>query len=780
MTERTLGSEFFIFEVPLTASGTRSTVVFTPQESVDEGRLVQAFRHHAERALPPDEILLIAPAAAETDLVSLSRSEGLIPFTRHVDPPPIVPLTFDAFGGLSDQQESRPEEFRQKLVRVGLLHMFKERRGFLAAGPSFHYVNPSGRHTNKFIRAADLLLHSAEIGFIAFGLLPWTPGEIKHLYTDTASINAVAYALVDLRCLFDPTFTRPTIDSFGSYHGLARLKDVDERARSLCLVSASTSGALVRRIEETGFETNRILTLLYCGKAAPTTRVLCDVTQRQPADEGEEAPEGYDPPEESCAFCDGGSAVVQISGDQFLPASPIITDVTLRADMAPPWFRRVLPLLIGRSIIRAHYGRSEEVRQTRQIYLDLDDDARDGASPFGERVRRVLATYVPADLRWIVHPPDRSSAQLAEVVREFHSRSAREQLDASHLISSDELTRQPGLRLGGGAALVVASSTATGRDLLAISLALRNAHRNDAESAPVAYLIGALRLPRARARDHIISNLGFGEMPNDHPVRAILTLELPDDTNPGGSPWTAEKELLSALLSPDESSAAVMRQLTDERRQAAIHDLEARRDTIDQAESDQTRGLVNNLYLPKIMDGELRLDDASAQLSIRPGFAFWTDFPTEGLSPTQADVFFTVTAVLHALRELRSGEDALFQYEHNQRVLSPTNFSRFNDGAIQASFLRASLPGELDFCYDDRVSLQMRDFLSVAIRSAEQLQGEALPEFVLALALGRLHLAPRDMGHIFEELLADPTRLPPLVEALARYAKTRPDRVTHK
>src|SRR6185312_9862819 len=101
----------------------------------------------------------------------------------------------------------------------------------------------------------------------------------------------------------------------------------------------------------------------------------------------------------------------------------------------------------------------------------------------------------------------------------------------------------------------------------------------------------------------------------------------------------------------------------------------------------------------------------------------------------------------------------------NRTVLSPANFSRFNDGVIQACFLRAASTSELDYSQKETLSAPMRDIVLRFLDQRSDREGEAFPEFLLALARRRMNLYTvheRELSDAFDAL-----ELPPLLAALA-------------
>jgi hypothetical protein len=103
-----------------------------------------------------------------------------------------------------------------------------------------------------------------------------------------------------------------------------------------------------------------------------------------------------------------------------------------------------------------------------------------------------------------------------------------------------------------------------------------------------------------------------------------------------------------------------------------------------------------------------------------------------------------MAALLEATRSANSKTLAttlgksLFQ----QALIDPENFTRYNDGVIQAAMLRAAYPSELDFRSHPGASNDMARLISKWIQLASYPAGDAVPEFLLAVATGKLRLCP--------------------------------------
>jgi hypothetical protein len=125
-----------------------------------------------------------------------------------------------------------------------------------------------------------------------------------------------------------------------------------------------------------------------------------------------------------------------------------------------------------------------------------------------------------------------------------------------------------------------------------------------------------------------------------------------------------------------------------------------------------------------------------------------------------------MTSVLHALRGSR--RTASLTRDHNWNVLDPRNFSRFNDGVIQASLLRAALPHELDYSSDPAMSHQMQSILDSVLKTSDPAEASALAEFLVALCTNTLRLEESDTRLVAEALVTR-AKGADLVAALADY-----------
>jgi hypothetical protein len=701
----------------------RVFVVFCSAAKPGEDDVVQCIVSYCDKKRPPDKIYLIAPESEreslEAVLVSDEFSLRVQRTTRLVDAPQVECLFFDERGAVRDRQRgSVPPEVTEPIKRLGLTYLIQTHPVYLEAPPAHHFVVPSESHADVFFRVGSAMADGAAIDFVAFCCLPFVPHDVKHLYCDTGAISPVAYAINSLRSRLRPGYPVASVSSFGSYKGLHEFKFRDMR-RSVILISVSTTGGLARELCKSGNDIteNDVVTLFTLEKPAGTSRAVCNLRKDESNPHGFEAVTTFR--ERECEFCRAGSNRIVISTEQFLPERGKTEDVILRVTHAPRWLTPFLKQFVGTGVIRANHRSGETNHATREVFFDLESlyAAGDllGVEPYRTRLWRTVDRVVPARLTRILCLDSPASRGLAERIK---THLGTDWADLEIVTFRDVLANNEGHARSDGATLVVAAAAASGRSLLAASQLLRTIQPNGA----ISYLVGLARFPDKETLTEVESNVTYGEQPKERGFFVVDQVFLPLVGSQTRTSWQLELELINrALLNPPDEPTRIA--------------LERRAQTI--SGSDGARGISDGLFWEKF-DG--------TPLVLRPGFAFFDFEPSKGAS--QADVYFTIVAVLHSLRSDRYAAESLFQHEYLRRVLSPRCFDRFNDGVIQSALLRAAHPAELDYSIDEKLSRDMWQVLGTIFSASLTQVGEAALEFLMALALKRLKLETKDLDEL--------------------------------
>jgi hypothetical protein len=621
---------------------------------------------------------------------------------------------------------------KQSIIEEGLRYIFNNRGATIKAQDHFHYVLPSGKHSDVFIRVGNIFKMGWEINFIGFALLKYLRNETSNIYCDTSSIIVAAQAAVGLKKILNNAFISPSINSFGSYAGVGKYKFSDPE-NSLFLMSTSTTWDLANQLFErvrTDTDDAFMITLFkpktkIIGEDAFETKgqigkILCDFNR----DEDNETVKVY---KHVCALCEANSTPINISGDEFLPEKQKIELVVVNEKQKPKWFNAFLPLFVGSGYIKCHKKKKISGSDVRELFLDIQKLHQDLLEPqrkkYAKLFNRYLAKNIPASLKIIIHLDDEASAYIAcEVKKYFESITSgagkiklieyKDTLDfpdeVEKLIDQDS-----------GSILVVGSSIAQGRTILTISRDLRKFYNKGFQ---LFYFVAIVRTftgaEFTRIRTNLLYSKEFGA--NTHTLDVLFEISIPDERYRVETPWTEELKLLTAHKEKVESN-----------------DLFKERMLILENETD---GLTNELFW-RSPQGQI--------LELNPGFVFF-NFDHGGLRPSQADVYFTISSILHYLRtEYKEGQQVvLAQSENHCKILDPENFYRYNDSVIQASFLRSAQNIELDYSYDKATSKTMKELVQ---RVVYEKKGAAY-EFLFALAIKKVKLTPDDTRLLVDDL----------------------------
>lgn len=710
------------FDKPTGAIAIDTLTAFCSTADLDVRALADAIEDEIATALTPDELLLLVRASAFDKAIDelKTTTQGAALLERLKGRCRIEVVGFDADGREAGRLELATGGLASgigldEIVRRGITSIFARRGGFVEASASYHFANPSGAHTDRFMRLSNILVRQAEIAFIALAVMRWLPRDARQAYIDTPSLYAVVSAINDHWRTLAPDRSTLAADNFSSYFGFETHRFTDA-ARSIALISASSSGRLGRRlVDEKGFDPNRIVHVLYLGPGSPGPNVAADLGLDPQGNPAGFSTERRTFKTSTCALCRAGSVAITLKGDQFDIAGPQHPPLLIVRTDAPKTLAATMKRLAGTGALRITPG---------PRLFDVDAAALLVSRQFQDRLDYLVRRQVPAGVEAVV---------LLDTAAD--SIATRASATAGGLPAPVDRGDVPAMRDGRtapftGAILVVASVIGSGRLLLDVSRDLRNV----APEAPIIYLVGFAKVQDAARREAFNRSLVQTDRPVKHVVECVDELLLP--ANPETNAWNDELAFLERNRADCPIGAAA---LVDAR-------LKRLRET--------SRPLTDDLFFP---------DSADAELKLREGFVFWPgDLP--GKPHSQADVLFTIASVLQQLRTAgqQAGERTIRANWMQQTILSPENFGRFNDGIIQASLLRSARPAELDYRDDPTASGDAGRLIRRIVESAARPRGEAAAEFLLALGTGALRLCPKDL----DAVLADLDGAPALVGAL--------------
>jgi hypothetical protein len=687
-------------------------LIFCATSRFDRDEFASVIDAELDSNLTPDELLIVVrrPAFESTRAILADDSEYSSTLTRLRKRVAVTLVGYDVGGKEADRVTIGEPNPNAKVTfdhfkRRALTYLFNLHHGFVESTSTYHFENPSGRHTERFIRLSNILVRGAEIAFIGFCTLPFVPTDAEVAYLDTPSLYAVLSAINEQRRSFENV--QPILaDNFSSY---ARIESYpfNRISTAIVVISASSSGSLALKLQDAHpFESEQITHLLFLGEDQSGSNLVCDLRydkERNPA--GIKEPHDVEPPH-NCKMCKSGSHAIKLQGDQFEFAGPQQEPLVIRKADVPAKLGGLIGRLAGGRILSVGLG---AVNGKQPRHFEIQTANLLAHPPFQERFNYVLRRSLPGKLGYVIAADDFSQSFAMAIAS--HSGLTgfvkHDQLD-SDLASTDS------------AIVIAAAVIESGRSLLNISRDLRSI----APKAPLLYIVGFSKTTGESRREALDKTLAQTKNPFPYQFIEVERMILPrSDQNHA---WQVERKL---LLRPevDDLISAELREHIDHRKSVL---------------KTTTTALIDNLFLTNSPDREMRL---------QPGFVFWP----EGLSSrshTQADVFYTIASVLQHLRTnpLAEPEHSIKSNWFQQTILAPENFGRFNDDIIQASILRAARPFEMNFVDTPNESRELGRMVARIVDAAHKERGGAAAEFLLALATGRLRLCKEDTEAILK------------------------------
>ncbi|MFV8373039.1 hypothetical protein [Flavobacterium sp. LB2P74] len=723
----------FDYIVKSTEKPISATVIFCDNTILNEVNLKVEIKNFYEECSQTDKIFIIGGEYLQDEMIKVfidNKESTFIGIPRREDTSfyeNIYILSFNKSGVLKliNRDGDIPAKFKEYFLNEGLQNIFIKRGGLVETEGTHHYVFPSKKHCNKFLRTGNILLYSSEIYFIAFALLKHFDEEIHNqIYCDSSSINSIALSLSELKNRFNSVKTQIPIESFSSYDGLYK-NDLNYKKNALLLISASTSANIITYILDSHKEIERqnIVVLFFLGNEKKYNnvkdKVLCNLTESKINPNGITEYNTYY--EKDCIHCKSGSYPVQVSGDVFLLEKPKINSLLIGVTDADKKLSSFVEQFkshkFSNTVLKTNYKEASPSNKY-EIYIDfseiLDGIKNNRYEKYHKKLDAYINQFVPSNTRYIVYLNDNSSKELANYVfNKIIENYVADKLP--ELISQDDLTSD--IKKGSvGSVLVVGSCISNGKNLLYLSRALRKF-----DKLRIVYFVGISRMKSKEALSVLKSNLKQGnygpETSTCVEVESIHCLNNSKETS-----WVVEIDFLNQLITllNDESID-----------NTTIDFFKNRLKNIQDSFSILNKGLSNGLFYPRV------IKKPHNELAIRNNFAFF-NFHNYVKDVTQSDIYFTISNILNGLRNSDKIDKSLKQTSFVRNLISPGNFNRFNDGIIQASILRSANADELSYSIDYDLSLEMKNILETLIKYHKDEQSEALLEFLYAISISKL------------------------------------------
>lgn len=704
-------------------------------QAFDPSDLTTVLERSLEQTSLPDYLVLLvsqhefeaaANACATDTALKAALERGKTIWSRHL-------LGIDGFGKRSGQLRlggTRPLDdanlsaVLRATFQSGLEYIAKKQEVVKFAPPGCVFSKPSGDISGWFLLAADLLHVESEIAFIAMVVLARfgeTLDEVRTIYIDTMAMQPLARAVIALGQANGRSLS-PSVESFHSYEGLAALQ-AESPNRIVCLMSASTSGALARKfIERTRCGPDRVLICLDVVDDRDGSGILINAKKLFRLDVQEHKRRHH------------GAARVQLAGEFFASTARPPRSVVLAAKHAVSGLSDRIQSMLLKNVLTLDYA-APGAKLPRAIAVD--GTALLQLEPFKKWLRRRIGWSVPVSVRWIIHADDPVSAELAkscrEILRERGIAEVQEILNAADLAARQPVADESGV-------LVVSAVVRSGTQLSSISRDLRTF----APASPRVYIVG-IALPTSQSSYKIAeSNLrkGLGDWNYSVETWASIPVGHVDSM----SSWDEERDLLSSIETQADEGEFL----------------------------NWVRTRFRALSSTGTSNSSVKFNGTTSEgiLPLRPGFIYL------GKEDALEDPAAVYTIVAATLQNAREGEglparDRLSSSDFEQVVISPECFNRFNDGLIQASLLRCAYVSELDYSCSNQLSAEIARIVRKFLLQHKQERGEAALEFALALATGRLRLDQRSGAKLFDQELLSKVSDVPSLYGLLQIAKER-------
>lgn len=706
-------------------------------------KLAASLETEFQANLMPDEVIIIVSKSSLSSSKALLESSRI--FARRVRNSIRVKYHLCSFNsdGVQDKAyelkvkdekisfPKRPSKTKFKfneLYREVITNLYLQYDANIGTANSFHYIKPSGRHSNVFLRASKMFSSTVEVSFFALATLNKLQplkniGSLDAILIDTPAMMSLAYSLIDLLTLTSDNFDRNVeIVSFRSFLGvredkniLRTLKEVNEN--TLILISASTSCGLAKELKNiTKLPSKNIGNFLFlnaddngeeefgavCDLYFDKTKNPSGITHR---------PVNFDA--DVCELCTYSSAV-QLLGDHFEAAPPKPTPVTIKMADAPNTITKFHELAVRVFANESFQLGTSKYDRSKVRHFHVDSQQLLSSERIQKRLNYNLDLAFPHDPQALIYI-DQDSNILAEYILNRYKTSKIVSVSREHI--EKELPVENKLHKP---LVICATVIESGRTLLEISRILREITPN----TPLIYIVVLAKTVSAKRLKTLKSSLSLTNQHVDHRVIIIENIVLPTSTQ--NNAWLREENFIK-LQKLDDTGKYWRDRLSSLSKESNILD------------SGSTLFLTNS-------------DKPVSQIKLQQNFAFFPNSKDLINNSSNTDIYFCLASVLQNLRtrDFSQSKNSLKSDIYQQGVLSAENFTRYNDSVLQACLLRAALPSELNYLNHHDESREIARVLKRLLLSTETKRGASAMEFLLALGTRQLKLQSEHVEDIMK------------------------------
>ena len=688
-------------DVPIGGAPAEPVAVIYPPHSMDwHNALERTVVGLINRRLPPSRILFVCPRGQEKHLVAAFDAQEKDLKQRLRSTTYVVVAAYDDRGHVADDEVVHlwpKHDTPWPLTDTGVTELgtryieelSKQTKAILHAPPGHQFRKLSGSSSRVFVRAGNMLREMDSINVYSHMLLRHWSADAKIIYVDSFTVLSFAMALQRTIAFFsDDAAAIPSIENFHSYEKASDF-DFPPGGQYLVIISASTSGALADElVKRHRAEQDKIVHLIGAGTNPVDQRFR-----------------------QSCiCFHELGVRSrpvlndIRIDGEEFIPSygEPTTVNLTtrhIRAEDARRYKDRFYQkyLKLQRSASAAGY-------ESYSLFSVQNEEGEVGPGDLDEWVAAQLIHDIPASVSLIVHLADPASKILSKLIFDKLTN-----MTSVEIISLDDVAEYKGEFSTGESILIVANEDPNLEGFVRAGTMLRR------WSHAFRHFVLGHAFPETRADfDRVKQSLRMraGGLPgygwSDFAVAAVGRLDIHVD-----SLFSYPVQFGSALMPP-----------------MIVDDI-----GLSKALTEYSEDSSEHVFLPKL-DG--------TWLVLRQGSVF---FEAEYQELSDEVVYLAVATAVQSVREGTATNDPRLRFDSNPfvgSVIDPQMFSRFSDGILQGALLRCLHPAELDFSGSTVLSRRARELFVAVIRNATNVVGEAVLEFLAALAAGKVSLNTED------------------------------------
>ena len=700
----------FIFEANLPFNGTNITyrVIFLHEDSYSNQNLVFIIKSILNVRVPPQRILFICPSGLEHCIRDLYEKNFKEQFqVKDVDNITVLPygidgkLIYDSVQHLFGNGWDISDNFLDEISHECIERALKQTKTISEAPHGYKYQKPSKQYKQYFVRAGNMLkIPDLSIVFCLL-ILRKIPENTNVIYIDSFTIYSFALRLQSLIRYFSQQnssksdeFVVPTIEIFHSYEIDNNFQFPTEQIYYL-IISASTSGDLAKKlIQFHSAKKSRIVHLLGIGSNENDLKESSIFFEERSENES------------NMRNC----RIIGIDSEEFIfsQGPPIPVSITekhvLKQELdrlEEPFYQK--SLRINKVGVSSGYGPHSLVK----ICFDTKDSLPNSISDW---LKFQLVHEMPTTVKSIVHMDDEESRILAKNIHHLLEKEVG-LVDIS-LVSKTDFTNCTQNLKGNSTVVIVANDDPDFEQFRAMSIKLRSCPKT------FRHFVVCHAFPNSSTQhQNAVEDLKFAtELPRKYGWSEFMVIPVgsSDSFDDILADYGIRRNKLFELMNKVHKNSS------------ENHELQM---------SELNVNSNSDLFFPTLLGKKLELRRGSIFLSF-DGSTFEDSNPNF----SQHTVYLAVSSTLQRAREWSYGSNLKLGFDENpfiRTVISPKMFERFNDGIIQASFLRALTKAELDFSGNRGLSRRFSQITNYVIKNSDDVAGEAVLEFLAAVAKKR-------------------------------------------